>query len=89
MSTSTRTRTSGSESAPLNVGTHSGYDATVTPVNERGGMGHEGSNTGEMFDNVPRAKRRLGLFSAASLIFNRVIGTGYVQRLLFSLQTSE
>lgn len=31
---------------------------------------------GESFDNVPRAKRQLGLFSVVFLIFNRVIGTG-------------
>ncbi|EDR06686.1 APC amino acid permease [Laccaria bicolor S238N-H82] len=31
---------------------------------------------GEEFDNVPTTKRQLGLFSAAFLIFNRVIGTG-------------
>ncbi|KAF5336486.1 hypothetical protein D9611_006685 [Ephemerocybe angulata] len=33
-------------------------------------------NGGEAFDNVPKAKRTLGLLSAAFLIFNRVIGTG-------------
>ncbi|KAF9525454.1 APC amino acid permease [Crepidotus variabilis] len=31
---------------------------------------------GELYDNVPKAKRQLGLFSATFLIFNRVIGTG-------------
>ncbi|KAF9041462.1 APC amino acid permease [Panaeolus papilionaceus] len=31
---------------------------------------------GESYDNVPKEKRQLGLFSAAFLIFNRVIGTG-------------
>ncbi|KAF9558568.1 APC amino acid permease [Agrocybe pediades] len=31
---------------------------------------------GETYDNVPKAKRQLGLFSAAFLIFNRIIGTG-------------
>ncbi|KAJ3512404.1 hypothetical protein NLJ89_g3539 [Agrocybe chaxingu] len=31
---------------------------------------------GETYDNVPKVKRQLGLFSAAFLIFNRVIGTG-------------
>ncbi|KAF8157117.1 APC amino acid permease [Crassisporium funariophilum] len=33
-------------------------------------------DNGEMYDNVPKDKRQLGLFSAAFLIFNRVIGTG-------------
>ncbi|KAF8189454.1 APC amino acid permease [Mycena galopus ATCC 62051] len=32
--------------------------------------------SGESFDNVPHARRQLGLASAAFLIFNRVIGTG-------------
>ncbi|KAK6992681.1 high affinity methionine permease [Favolaschia claudopus] len=32
--------------------------------------------SGETFDNVPQARRQLGLSSAAFLIFNRVIGTG-------------
>jgi len=32
--------------------------------------------SGETFDNVPQARRRLGLFSATFLIFNRVIGSG-------------
>ncbi|KAF5383238.1 hypothetical protein D9615_004869 [Tricholomella constricta] len=31
---------------------------------------------GESFDNIPREKRKLGLFSVVFLIFNRVIGTG-------------
>ncbi|TEB31036.1 APC amino acid permease [Coprinellus micaceus] len=31
---------------------------------------------GEEFDNVPKVKRTLGLYSTAFLIFNRVIGTG-------------
>ncbi|KAL0574797.1 hypothetical protein V5O48_007170 [Marasmius crinis-equi] len=32
--------------------------------------------TGELFDNIPKNKRQLGFFSAVSLIFNRIIGTG-------------
>ncbi|KAH9477578.1 High-affinity methionine permease [Psilocybe cubensis] len=31
---------------------------------------------GESYDNVPKDKRQLGLFSVAFLIFNRIIGTG-------------
>ncbi|KIY72206.1 APC amino acid permease [Cylindrobasidium torrendii FP15055 ss-10] len=31
---------------------------------------------GEEFDNVPKNKRSLGLFSASSLVFNRIVGTG-------------
>ncbi|KAJ6576031.1 APC amino acid permease [Mycena vulgaris] len=34
------------------------------------------ATSGESFDNVPPARRQLGLASAAFLIFNRVIGTG-------------
>ncbi|KAG6379868.1 APC amino acid permease [Boletus reticuloceps] len=36
----------------------------------------ENANTGSFTDDVPDNKRQLGLLSAASLIFNRVIGTG-------------
>ncbi|KAF8799568.1 APC amino acid permease [Phlegmacium glaucopus] len=39
-------------------------------------MFNAGDNNGETYDNVPKDKRQLGLFSAAFLIFNRVIGTG-------------
>ncbi|KAJ7691047.1 APC amino acid permease [Mycena rosella] len=34
------------------------------------------ATSGEAFDNVPHARRQLGLASAAFLVFNRVIGTG-------------
>ncbi|KAF9003168.1 APC amino acid permease [Hymenopellis radicata] len=34
------------------------------------------TRNGEAFDDVPHAKRQLGLFSAVVLIFNRIIGTG-------------
>ncbi|KAJ7362306.1 APC amino acid permease [Mycena albidolilacea] len=34
------------------------------------------ATSGESFDNVPHARRQLGLASASFLIFNRVIGTG-------------
>ncbi|KAJ7131513.1 APC amino acid permease [Mycena crocata] len=34
------------------------------------------ATSGESFDNVPHARRHLGLASAAFLVFNRVIGTG-------------
>ncbi|KAF8137080.1 APC amino acid permease [Boletus edulis] len=36
----------------------------------------ENANTGSFTDDVPDNKRQLGLLSAASLIFNRMIGTG-------------
>ncbi|RDB27614.1 High-affinity methionine permease [Hypsizygus marmoreus] len=38
--------------------------------------GEDVSQAGESFDNIPRVKRQLGLFSVVFLIFNRVIGTG-------------
>ncbi|KAF7295442.1 High affinity methionine permease [Mycena indigotica] len=37
---------------------------------------HNDGTFGESFDNIPKAKRKLGLFSAVFLVFNRVIGTG-------------
>ncbi|KXN82762.1 High-affinity methionine permease [Leucoagaricus sp. SymC.cos] len=37
---------------------------------------YQRTRDGELFDNVPRDKRRLGTFSAGFLIFNRIIGTG-------------
>ncbi|KII84566.1 hypothetical protein PLICRDRAFT_57546 [Plicaturopsis crispa FD-325 SS-3] len=36
----------------------------------------DGDENGESFDDVPHAKRQLGIASASFLIFNRVIGTG-------------
>ncbi|KAF7320452.1 Eukaryotic translation initiation factor 3 subunit H [Mycena kentingensis (nom. inval.)] len=36
----------------------------------------QNDTSGESFDNVPQERRRLGVSSAAFLIFNRVIGTG-------------
>ncbi|KAJ4483579.1 APC amino acid permease [Lentinula aciculospora] len=45
-------------------------------------------NHGESFDNVPRTKRQLGLFSAMFLIFNRVIGTGIYATPSVILRTS-
>ncbi|KAE9402301.1 APC amino acid permease [Gymnopus androsaceus JB14] len=45
-------------------------------------------NHGESFDNVPRAKRQLGLISAMFLIFNRVIGTGIFATPSVILRTS-
>ncbi|KAF7304365.1 High affinity methionine permease [Mycena chlorophos] len=48
--------------------------AAASPLD---GAAVEGNDTsGETFDNVPQAKRQLGVASAAFLIFNRVIGTG-------------
>ncbi|KIK58257.1 hypothetical protein GYMLUDRAFT_228179 [Collybiopsis luxurians FD-317 M1] len=43
---------------------------------------------GETFDNVPQAKRQLGLFSAFFLVFNRVIGTGIFATPSVILRTS-
>ncbi|GLB39007.1 putative amino acid permease [Lyophyllum shimeji] len=43
---------------------------------------------GESFDNIPRAKRHLGLFSVVFLIFNRVIGTGIYATPSVILRTS-
>ncbi|CAA7268868.1 unnamed protein product [Cyclocybe aegerita] len=52
---------------------HSAVTGLGNDVAVRGGTS---DLDGEAYDNVPKAKRQLGLFSAAFLIFNRVIGTG-------------
>ncbi|KAG6825519.1 hypothetical protein H0H92_003419 [Tricholoma furcatifolium] len=44
--------------------------------------------TGESFDNVPRERRQLGLFSVVFLVFNRVIGTGIYATPSVILRTS-
>ncbi|KAJ6484505.1 APC amino acid permease [Mycena vitilis] len=44
--------------------------------------------SGESFDNVPQAKRQLGLTSAVFLVFNRVIGTGIYATPSVILRTS-
>ncbi|KAF9074561.1 APC amino acid permease [Rhodocollybia butyracea] len=46
------------------------------------------SSHGESFDNVPHARRKLGLFSAMFLVFNRVIGTGIYATPSVILRTS-
>ncbi|KAK7046478.1 high affinity methionine permease [Favolaschia claudopus] len=43
---------------------------------------------GESFDDIPRAKRKLGLTSAVFLVFNRVIGTGIYATPSVILRTS-
>ncbi|KAG5353328.1 hypothetical protein C0989_008052 [Termitomyces sp. Mn162] len=48
----------------------------------------EDQHGGELFDDVPRAKRQLGLFSVIFLIFNRVIGTGIYATPSVILRTS-
>lgn len=63
-------------------------------------LGSEDANDGERFDNVPQNKRQLGgqrdyfsflclpligLVSCVFLIFNRIIGTGYANRIPFLL----
>ncbi|KAF5349260.1 hypothetical protein D9756_009435 [Leucocoprinus leucothites] len=58
------------ESAPL-LGSTPDYGTTSGEPLDR-----QNSRDGELFDNVPKDKRRLGTLSACFLIFNRVIGTG-------------
>ncbi|KAJ7773966.1 APC amino acid permease [Mycena metata] len=53
-----------------------------------GSQGDEHLAIGEAFDNVPRAKRQLGLTSAVFLVFNRVIGTGIYATPSVILRTS-
>ncbi|KAF7331492.1 High affinity methionine permease [Mycena kentingensis (nom. inval.)] len=64
------------ETTPLLVDTDGAVQQThaddVTAVDGA----HNDGTFGESFDNVPKAKRKLGLFSAVFLVFNRVIGTG-------------
>ncbi|KAJ7151957.1 amino acid permease-domain-containing protein [Mycena filopes] len=52
------------------------------------GGSQEDESLGEAFDNVPRAKRQLGLTSAVFLVFNRVIGTGIYATPSVILRTS-
>ncbi|KAK0451030.1 APC amino acid permease [Armillaria borealis] len=66
----------------LNTRSGSHYDSTKIVVVASGIDGaavhrNEGdSRNGESYDDVPQAKRQLGLFSAIFLVFNRIIGTG-------------
>ncbi|KAK0196954.1 APC amino acid permease [Armillaria mellea] len=66
----------------LNIRSRPHYDSTKTVVVASGIDGaavhrNEGdSRNGESYDDVPQAKRQLGLFSAIFLVFNRIIGTG-------------
>ncbi|EAU82114.2 high-affinity methionine permease [Coprinopsis cinerea okayama7 len=53
-----------------------GVPASGTLEDDEGDSSGRREQSGERFDDVPDSKRRLGLFSAALLIFNRVIGTG-------------
>ncbi|KAJ7053658.1 APC amino acid permease [Mycena amicta] len=63
---------------------HPGPSETTPLLDERGvdtdpaavDVAHNDGTFGESFDNVPKEKRKLGLFSAVFLVFNRVIGTG-------------
>ncbi|KAJ7488059.1 APC amino acid permease [Mycena latifolia] len=51
-------------------------------------LDEQDANFGESFDNVPQAKRQLGLTSAVFLVFNRVIGTGIYATPSVILRTS-
>ncbi|KAF5354083.1 hypothetical protein D9756_007331 [Leucocoprinus leucothites] len=62
--------TAGVESEPL-LGSAPDYGTSSGEPLDRHNTRH-----GELFDNVPKEKRRLGTLSAGFLIFNRVIGTG-------------
>ncbi|KAJ7774043.1 APC amino acid permease [Mycena metata] len=52
------------------------YGSVSASPLEGAAVGRSTGNTGESFDNVPHARRKLGLASATFLVFNRVIGTG-------------
>ncbi|EIW77194.1 APC amino acid permease [Coniophora puteana RWD-64-598 SS2] len=75
-STSTALQPSQDECRPL-LQAHTRY-GSLKDVNESSGGDDQSVNeiTGEAFDKVPKSKRTLGLASATSLIFNRVIATG-------------
>ncbi|PBK97025.1 hypothetical protein ARMGADRAFT_724301 [Armillaria gallica] len=66
----------------LNTRSGSHYDSTKIVVVASGIDGaavhrNEGdSRNGESYDDVPQAKRQLGLFSAIFLVSNSIIGTG-------------
>ncbi|KAJ3886580.1 APC amino acid permease [Lentinula edodes] len=88
---------SNSERTPLIQDTTSNYNGTLNnPAGVPGKVLHTNdedsttftTNDGESFDNVPRTKRQLGLFSAIFLIFNRVIGTGIYATPSVILRTS-
>ncbi|KAJ7429738.1 APC amino acid permease [Mycena galericulata] len=65
------------ESEPLLGETQPYGSVFVSPLEGAAVDRNEGNATsGESFDNVPHARRQLGLASAAFLVFNRVIGTG-------------
>ncbi|KAJ7041473.1 APC amino acid permease [Mycena alexandri] len=78
-------RVSASETTPLLRDSPNVGDNPILSV-DRGSQGDE--YLGEAFDNVPRAKRQLGLTSAVFLVFNRVIGTGIYATPSVILRTS-
>ncbi|KAJ7917226.1 APC amino acid permease [Mycena leptocephala] len=78
------------ETEPLLSDSPTNYASLESPLDQvlsvDASQGDETS--GEAFDNVPRAKRQLGLTSAVFLVFNRVIGTGIYATPSVILRTS-
>ncbi|KAJ3564727.1 hypothetical protein NP233_g8099 [Leucocoprinus birnbaumii] len=65
------------ESAPLFTSTQEYGASSNQPLDRHLPRTYaQSTREGELFDNVPKDKRRLGTLSAGFLIFNRVIGTG-------------
>jgi len=63
------------------------YRSAPAGATIRGSVGDD-RLVGESFDDIPKAKRQLGLFSVVFLIFNRVIGTGIYATPSVILRTS-
>ncbi|KAJ7362272.1 APC amino acid permease [Mycena albidolilacea] len=78
------------ETAPLLGNSSATYANTYTPLDHVTSVdASQGDGSfGESFDNVPTAKRQLGLTSAVFLVFNRVIGTGIYATPSVILRTS-
>ncbi|KAJ7245611.1 APC amino acid permease [Mycena haematopus] len=78
------------ETVPLLGDSSGGYESTQAPLDHIASVAasQRDETFGETFDNVPRAKRKLGLTSAVFLVFNRVIGTGIYATPSVILRTS-
>ncbi|KAJ6476892.1 APC amino acid permease [Mycena sanguinolenta] len=78
------------ETQPLLGDSGEGYSSTQAPLDHVASVAaaQRDETFGETFDNVPRAKRKLGLTSAVFLVFNRVIGTGIYATPSVILRTS-
>ncbi|KAJ6571447.1 APC amino acid permease [Mycena capillaripes] len=78
------------ETEPLLSESPTSYTHLQTPLDHVASVdaSQRDETFGESFDNIPRAKRQLGLTSAVFLVFNRVIGTGIYATPSVILRTS-